>query len=152
MSESDLLLVAENDAGEIIGFAGAGYGSREKISKLFPGLDAEATAKLVTVGKAATLRLLAVRRAWQRRGVGSQLHDRRMEWLAERHVEQTICIAWERSDTGAAAVRLLEEGGFKLLLRVPNFWGDVVPSNPSEYCPACGEVCRCFAQIWRWPN
>ena len=91
-SEADLLLAAENETGEIVGFLWAERGKPNRVRH---------TAYIV----------VGIRQAWQRQGIGTAFFRRLDQWAKDQGIIR-LELTVECENTGAKA--LYEKNGFRV--------------------------------------
>jgi ribosomal protein S18 acetylase RimI-like enzyme len=95
------------------------------------------------------MKMSAVRRDQQRRGVGSALGDTALRHLWEAGADAVLASAWIDPRQGVAPYGpTLEKQGFELHSTVSDFWRKKAREWPQYPCSACGGDCRCSAAIY----
>lgn len=99
---------------------------------------------------AGWLQSSAVDPAWQRKGIGSLLLDRRLRLLRQNGCKSAVAVVWNYQQPSGSA-GLLQTVGFQPQGTIPGYWRqDSILRGYS--CPNCGPVCECPATIFLNPD
>ena len=132
-----VLLVAETDD-SVVGFA-CGYNSDN---------PEEYIKSLGNIGGNSILEKIAVLPEYRGQGVGTELYRKRLEKLNQ----PTIAESWIRTDSPDSTI-LLENFGFEQIQLIENKWyEESIEARDENFCPDCGEVCRCDSAIYILEN
>lgn len=88
--------------------------------------------------------LSCVRSAWEGRGLGTALFERRLAALHRRDVPRAVGVAWHRPGRVDGRV-LFDNHGFSCLAAVADFYSR---TGRRPNCPACDEICTCTASLY----
>jgi GNAT superfamily N-acetyltransferase len=145
ISNPDRVLILAVLGDELIGVATARRLSSEGSSYYAPfGTEALALFQRNCVG---SLECASVQESWQGRGVGRQLAQRRMTWLAEQGCNAIVGIAWE-SGLQHTSDRVFLRLGFERLAQAKDFYFGISVQR-GFICPVCGPPpCRCSASLY----
>lgn len=100
------------------------------------------------------LLLGAVDSAWRGHGIGHELFDARLAWLAARDPDMVFAFGWERRRDGPSARPLFELHEFTPVQTFPNYYADDTDGAKRTSCPDCGAWpsndtdCRCETTLW----
>lgn len=102
-------------------------------------------------GSVGSLEALAVAPAARRRGLGSELIRRRVEWFRERSCRAAVAIAWMPvTHPRGFSAPLFRELGFREGPTIPDFYREE-SARDGWSCPADGTPCRCPAVFFWLP-
>lgn len=104
----------------------------------------------VNGGTFGVLKMAAVRKSYQRRGIGTALSTGALARFDSLGVGAVYASAWLDPRVGMApAAAMLARLGFHAIGSEPDFWRDSAREHPRHPCGACGTDCRCAAVIFR---
>jgi GNAT superfamily N-acetyltransferase len=89
--------------------------------------------------------MCCVREAWEGRGIGTALHQRRLDALADRGVPRAHGIAWHRPPGHPDSRALFAAHGFTQVASIERYYAR---AQERAHCPACGGDCSCSASLY----
>lgn len=127
-------------AGDVVGVGIATIGSPAYVDD-YLGIDIEVDAWPET----GILHILAVDKAYEGHGIGSQLVAARLQWLAAQGCGGVVGISWHRTNHRDSRP-LFEKFGFEAVETVAEYYRKAPGEGP---CPDCDGPCHCDATIYR---
>ncbi len=100
-------------------------------------------------GTVGSFEALSVEPAHRRRGIGSRLTARSLEWMRERGCSAAITVSWLSGRDGSS-VGLFRRLGMVEGPTVERFYFDESVRD-GWTCPACGGPCSCSAALFTMP-
>lgn len=89
--------------------------------------------------------MCCVRRDWEGHGIGTALHQRRLQALADRDVPRAHGIAWHRPDGAPDSRSLFAAQGFTQIAPIVRYYAR---TQDRAHCPVCGDTCSCHASLY----
>lgn len=130
--------------GYVVGFGIAAACSQEYIQNY---LDPASVETWDTTG---LLHILVVDKAYEGRGIGSQLVEARLRWLsAVTEADGVVGVSWHRDDYRDSRV-LFEKYGFEPAQTIEEYYAKLDGETPCPDCEGEGE-CYCDATVYRRP-
>lgn len=92
------------------------------------------------------LNIAAVDPAYRGRGIGTALVQRRVRLLRdEAPCDRVFALSWQRRGDRPTSTPIFRRLGWTELEHIPRYYADYADR---DYCPDCGEACRCGAIIF----
>lgn len=131
------------DGGNVLGFGIATIAGPDYVQEYIGHPDIDFTGW----PKTGILHMLCVDKRHESRGIGSQLVEQRLRWLAAEGVDGVVGISWHR-DEYRDSRPLFEKYGFEPVAAIENYYEE---SHGEPHCVDCDGGCQCDATIYACP-
>jgi len=139
---AEALVAAAADTQAVVGFGILEVGDQD-YTRHYLGLDAlDLDAPLAD--RNGLFHMCCVDTEWEGQGVGTALHDQRLQQLRKQDVSRAFGIAWHRSDAVDSRV-LFEKHDFDVVATVDQYYKR---TTPRPDCPDCDGPCSCSATLY----
>lgn len=126
---------------EVLGVSVLDVGARA-YTRRYLGLDV-LDLEVPLADRNGVFHLSCVRAAWEGRGLGTALFERRLAALDRRDVPRAVGVAWHRPERVDSRV-LFDKHNFAHLATVDRFYSR---TGRRPHCPVCDDACACTASL-----
>jgi len=132
---------------DVVGFATGSILNRRCLASLHPKVVKATSDGFPRDHSIGVVASVAVRQDCQRRGIGTALVRKIIQYFDDQNITQAILLGWMAPD-GVPIAGIARAMGFAEKAVIPEYWRDDSLSR-GYLCPVCGHPpCRCSAALY----